>query len=128
VGRSGGGGEVGEAGGCGPGLLGGAVARESFPASCWLLTGNEGEEMLDTVGMVRLDWGSMRLLAAGSTKRRWRLRKSTPRIGNCTFANKKVQVKRRPWNFSCSCFSPQQAIERPVGPLRRGPCGGAFEK
>jgi hypothetical protein len=54
-----------------------------------------------------------------------RLKKSTPNIVNCTAANKKVQVNRKPWKGSLIFFSPQQGIVLPGEPESTGPDAGS---
>jgi hypothetical protein len=66
--------------------------------------------------------------AVGSTIRlKWR-KKSIPKMGNCTAANKNTHEKQRPCNDKSSFFSPQQGLDRPAGPDSRGPVAGAAER
>jgi hypothetical protein len=56
--------------------------------------------------------------AAGFTDNLKCLKKSTPIIGNFTFAKRKIHEKRRPWNESSSRRYPQQPICWLLGPVR----------
>ncbi len=65
--------------------------------------------------------------AAASTMRELARRKSTPKMGNCTAASKKLHVYRSPSKNTAISFSPQQAMSWPPGPPSLGPEGGLLD-
>jgi hypothetical protein len=56
------------------------------------------------------------------------VKKSAPRRGKATAANKKDHLNLRPPNCTCSCFQPQQAIGAPLAEVMAGPVAGSGEE
>jgi hypothetical protein len=76
------------------------------------------------VRKVRRDTVSTKQLPEGFTNSLKCRKKSTPKIGNCTAASRKGQVKHLPLKERVKLFSPQQAMGRPDALERAGPDGG----
>src|SRR5450830_1037991 len=99
-----------------------------------LTTATNGETtFLSPIAIATGWWGpvdfiSTSCLARRSTNRWWCWRKSAPKIGNCTYASKKVYLKRLLFKEKTKIFSPQHFIFLPPGPDNLGPHGLAFEK